>query len=167
MSLTSKEEIKAFINANFKKVNLKKNDSEEISHRKRMIMYRFLSEIERISEERNLNQKQIANMIGVTPSYLTQLYRGSKVINLETIAKLEHVLKVTFSISAKSDEKTNFMEFVSENNFNVENSIKFNLVAQNVMAESGSVNESNKLQMIDLNDLLSNSTAQEYEEKYC
>lgn len=76
-------------------------DSEEdIVHEKKMIMYRFLSEVERITEKKNISRKDLANLIGTSASYITQLFRGNKIINLETIAKIQKALDFKFEIKA-------------------------------------------------------------------
>jgi len=68
------------------------------------IMARFLSELEPVIEKRGLKRKALAEMIGTSPSYLTQLYRGHKLINLLTLAKLERELDVRFSIGLEAKE---------------------------------------------------------------
>jgi len=78
---------------------------EEIEHEAHMIMFRFLSEIEILSEEREMTQKELAQKIGTSASYLTQLYRGNKLLNLMTIAKFEKALDITFEIKAKRNPK--------------------------------------------------------------
>jgi len=72
----------------------------DFEYEKRMVMYRFLSEVERVAEERRINRKELARLIGTSASYITQLFRGSKVINMETIAKLQQALDITFEIKA-------------------------------------------------------------------
>jgi transcriptional regulator with XRE-family HTH domain len=74
---------------------------DEIKHRSKMLMFSFLSEVEKIAEERNLKKKDIAKIIGTSPSYVTQLFRGDKLINLETLAKLEKALDFEFAITIK------------------------------------------------------------------
>ena len=59
---------------------------------------KFLSEIERIRQERGILKKELAEMIGTSPSHVTQLFRGDKTINLKTIAKLQIALGVSFDI---------------------------------------------------------------------
>jgi transcriptional regulator with XRE-family HTH domain len=68
--------------------------------KKKMIMYRFLSEVERITEEKNLSRKDLAKLIGTSASYITQLFRGHKIVNLETIAKIQKALDFKFEIKA-------------------------------------------------------------------
>ena len=79
------------------------DSKEDLEHDIKMIMYRFLSEVERISEEEGLNRKELAALIGISPSYLTQLFRGNKIINLQTIAKFQKVFDLTFEIKAVSN----------------------------------------------------------------
>jgi transcriptional regulator with XRE-family HTH domain len=77
-----------------------KNKEEKLSHETRMIMYRFLSEIEKACEEKNINKKSIAELINTSASYVTQLFRGDKILNLHTIAKLQDAFDLTFQIKA-------------------------------------------------------------------
>lgn len=79
------------------------DSKEDLEHDAKMIMYRFLSEVERVSEEEGLNRKELAARIGTSPSYLTQLFRGNKIINLQTIAKFQKVFDLTFEINAVSN----------------------------------------------------------------
>ena len=48
-----------------------------------------------------MTRKELAQKIGTSASFLTQLYRGSKLLNLTTIAKLEKALGITFTIKAE------------------------------------------------------------------
>ena len=82
-----------------------KNQKGDINHETRMIMYRFLSEIEYVIEEKGLKRKDIAKMIGTSPSYITQLYRGTKILNLETIAKFQQALDAKFKIELLENNK--------------------------------------------------------------
>ena len=77
----------------------------DLDYEKRMVMYRILSEVERIADEKKLNRKDLAALIGTSPSYITQLFRGTKIINIETIAKFQKALDVTFEIKANQDNQ--------------------------------------------------------------
>ena len=96
MNWNTKIEIKDAFESAFSSVDAK----EDLEHNARMIMYRFLSEVERISEEKKLNRKQLAALIGTSASYITQLFRGNKLVNMETIAKFQLLFDVTFEIKA-------------------------------------------------------------------
>jgi transcriptional regulator with XRE-family HTH domain len=83
--------------------------NEEDRHNAAMIMFKFLSGIEDVTKDK-LSRKKLAELIGTSPSYITQLFRGDKLINLLTIAKLERVLNIEFDITPRfiSDKKTSF-----------------------------------------------------------
>lgn len=80
------------------------SDADSNDHLKQMLSYRFLSEIEKITDARNLSRKELALMLGVSASYITQLYRGSKVINMDMLVRLEQALNIRFDITAIMSE---------------------------------------------------------------
>lgn len=89
-----------------------KNDLAEVNAH--VLASKFLSEILDASEKNNLNRKQLADKIGTSASYLTQLFRGNKLINLTTIAKLGNELNIEFDISIKGKNK--FSNPINEEN---------------------------------------------------
>jgi ribosome-binding protein aMBF1 (putative translation factor) len=93
------------INPEFSHLFQFENEKDELKHNTKIIMFRFLIEIEKLAEAEGMNRKDLALAIGVSPSFLTQLYRGAKTLNLETIAKFENLFKVNFMITAKPFEK--------------------------------------------------------------
>src|SRR5882672_4243476 len=75
------------------------NEFQELEHHASMIMFRFLSEIEKVSENQ-FSRKNLSELIGTSASYITQLFRGDKLINMSTLAKFEKALDITFEIKA-------------------------------------------------------------------
>lgn len=81
------------------------NKEEEIEHEAYMIMFRFLSELENLnSGTKLLKKKELAQKLGVSASYITQLFNGTKLINLITLAKIERELNITFEVKASRNE---------------------------------------------------------------
>lgn len=76
------------------------NEEQELEHDAKMIMFRFLSEIEKINNGKNIKNKDLADIFGTSKSYITQLLRGDKLINLLKIAKLQEAYDITFDIKA-------------------------------------------------------------------
>ncbi len=66
-----------------------------------MVQLRFMSEIEKEIEERKISYKELADKIGTSASYITQLFKGTKKLNLDTIAKFQIALNKTFSVKLK------------------------------------------------------------------
>jgi len=61
-----------------------------------LLSFRFLSEVERLMNERGLTRRQLASMVGTSASYITQLFRGDRLINMDILARFERVLEVRF-----------------------------------------------------------------------
>lgn len=65
-----------------------------------LLMFRFLSEIEKITDDRKISRRKLADMVGTSPSYITQLYQGNKIINIDLICKMQKALDIKFEITA-------------------------------------------------------------------
>jgi transcriptional regulator with XRE-family HTH domain len=89
------------ITPEFENLFTSKSKEEELEHEAKMIMMRFLSELEKLNYEKPLKKKDLAKAINTSPSYITQLYRGDKLINLITLAKIQDAFNITFEIKAK------------------------------------------------------------------
>jgi|SRR5690554_88052 len=74
----------------------------DVDFETRMINYRFLSIIDEKMDELGLSKKDLAEAIGTSASYVTQLFRGDKTLNLSTLAKLQNALNVKFKISDRN-----------------------------------------------------------------
>jgi transcriptional regulator with XRE-family HTH domain len=85
------------------------DESNEINHNATLLMFKFLSEIEKVTENK-FSKKQLSAFIGTSASYITQLFRGNKLINLETLAKFEKAFAIEFKITAISDSNKVFCD---------------------------------------------------------
>lgn len=79
------------------------SQEEELEHDAKMIMFRFFSELEKVNNDKEIKNKDLAEIFGSSQSYVTQLMRGDKLINLLKLAKLQNAFDVTFEIRAKSN----------------------------------------------------------------
>jgi len=89
------------------------SEDDQIEHEAKMIMTRFFSELEKIIGDKPLKKKEIAKAIKTSPSYVTQLFRGDKLVNLTTLAKIEMAYNITFEIKAKLKSEDYSQEVVS------------------------------------------------------
>lgn len=69
----------------------------------RVLASKVLSEISEITEKNKLSRKKVAELIGTSASYLTQLYRGNKLLNFVTLAKLKDKLNLNIEIKIKEN----------------------------------------------------------------
>ena len=73
---------------------------EKIESRAHLLSLIFLSEAEKAMDRKGWTKKRLAHEIGTSASYLTQLFRGDRLLNFKTIAKIEGALDVRFEITA-------------------------------------------------------------------
>lgn len=81
------------------------SEKEEMEHDAQMLAFSFLSEVEKYQALQGINRKTLAEKIKTSASYITQLFRGDKPLNFETLAKMQKALNIRFSITAKSAGK--------------------------------------------------------------
>lgn len=75
------------------------NISERIEHDRVMHSLYYISEIEKEMERQSINKAELAKKLCTSKSYLTQLWQGDKVLNMEMIAKIQYVLNIKFKVS--------------------------------------------------------------------
>ncbi len=92
--LNSTEEIRN----EFQKL-FKKSPGEKVEHRAQMLSFIFLSEAQKVMDHKGWTRKKLADEIGTSASYLTQLFRGDRLLNLKTAAKIENALGIEFDIT--------------------------------------------------------------------
>jgi len=76
--------------------------AEELVLAELMLMAKFLSEIEQQQKLKDIDRKTLAALIGTSPSYLTQVFRGDKPLNFKTLAKIQAVLNIRFEVSIQN-----------------------------------------------------------------
>mgnify|MGYP005848743837 FL=1 len=81
-----------------------KTPEEQIEHRAHMFSLIFLSEAQKAMDRRGWTRKRLAEEIGTSASYLTQLYRGDRLLNFKTLAKIEQALDLEYQISEKKNQ---------------------------------------------------------------
>jgi len=63
---------------------------------------RFISEVDVLMEQHNLNKKELAKKLGVSSSFITQVFKGKKFMNFSNLAKLQEVFNIEFKIQTVS-----------------------------------------------------------------
>jgi ribosome-binding protein aMBF1 (putative translation factor) len=74
-----------------------RTDGQHRADEAQLLSFRFLSEIERIMDERQLTRRSLAEAVGTSPSYITQLFRGSRLLNIDMLARFEQALFIRFT----------------------------------------------------------------------
>jgi ribosome-binding protein aMBF1 (putative translation factor) len=76
-----------------------KSPEEQVEHRAQLLSYIFLSEAQKAMDRKGWTRKQLADEIGTSASYLTQLFRGDRLLNFKTVAKIEGALNIRFEVN--------------------------------------------------------------------
>ena len=74
---------------------------EELEMDAQMLMFAYISEVNKYLEKNKVTQKTLAAKIKTSSSYLTQVFRGDKPLNFVTIAKIEKALGIKFTVKAR------------------------------------------------------------------
>jgi len=80
-----------------------KNDDEKFELYAELISLKIARQINEILDQKGITRSELAKMINTSPSYITQIMKGDKLINLKLIAKIEYYLDATFSFTFKSN----------------------------------------------------------------
>ena len=79
------------------------NNNVEFDHEKLMLMNKFLYEVHKQIRDKQLNKTAFASLLGVSLSYLSQVFHGSKPLTFEMLVKFQRVLKIEFEVSIKGN----------------------------------------------------------------
>jgi len=77
-----------------------KTYEEKLEFEGQMLAFAFLSEIEREMEAKGMKRKDLANAVGKSPGYITQLFRGNKLPNLNILAAMGIAVSKLFDVKA-------------------------------------------------------------------
>ncbi|MFO8000539.1 MAG: helix-turn-helix domain-containing protein [Marinilabilia sp.] len=89
------------IRSAFDQIFNERTSEEQLASEARLLSFRFLDIIERKCQNTGMSRKDLAKKVGTSPSYITQLFRGNKLINMLTLAKFKSVLNIEFEIKEK------------------------------------------------------------------
>lgn len=87
------------------------SDQDKLDNEAKLIMFRFLDIVERKREEIGWTRKQFAEKVGISASFITQILRGDKLINMTTLAKIQRVLEIQFDISELKPYEEQIVKF--------------------------------------------------------
>jgi len=81
---------------------------QEIDNEARMLHFRIMQLIEKAMDKRDWNKKNLAEKLGKSQSYLTQLFLGQKMININMMASIQDALDLNFKIETDFADETSY-----------------------------------------------------------
>lgn len=87
-------------------LSAKKTQDELDERDSHILMANYLSEVERIKHITGLKGKELAKKVNISHSYLSQVFRGVKPLNFLTIAKIQRVLGIKFTVKVNAQDNS-------------------------------------------------------------
>jgi transcriptional regulator with XRE-family HTH domain len=97
-----------------------KNKKTRIEVEKNLLAAKFLSEIQIQLEGEGLTRKQFAKKMGVSASFVSQLFTAEKTVSMEFLAKAQDELKIKFSITAERQNQEASLDAILEKFLKIE-----------------------------------------------
>ena len=93
------------IQAAFSDLFANRTEEQQREDAAQLLSFRFLSEVERLMQEKGFTKRKLAELVGTSPSYITQLFRGDRLLNIDMLARFEQVFNVQFTAAAGESPK--------------------------------------------------------------
>lgn len=77
------------------------SEKEKLELEATLLHLKFVRIIEEAMKQEGLSKKNLADKLNTSKSYITQLFSGDKFLNIKTLARLEQLLNISFSIKAE------------------------------------------------------------------
>lgn len=81
-------------------------DNESVEHRTEIIRNRFIHRLHEFMEKKSISKKDLSESIGTSQSYISQIFNGTKPLNLSTIAKIELKYPIEFKVELRENDNT-------------------------------------------------------------
>jgi len=91
-----------------------KSEREKTRIEEELLHLKFITSIEEIMDQKDINRTELANILDSSKSYVSQLFSGYKMINIRTLSKIQKALNVTFRIQAIDNRKFEFQKVSCE-----------------------------------------------------
>lgn len=100
----------------FKSFSERRSEEQKIKHNEYMLMASFLSEIETVQKQKDIKRNKLAELVDISVSYLTQVFRGDKPLNFHTVAKIQ---KAFNTLSSDEVELNKYQERSVKSKYNI------------------------------------------------
>lgn len=74
-------------------------------HEKRILSLQFMHLILQKMQEKSINRKQLAEMMGITPNYLSSIITGKRIPSLELLTSFQYYLNIRFIVKLPPEGK--------------------------------------------------------------
>ena len=76
---------------------------EEFEIKAGLLAMQFLSLVDQAMEERGISKKWLANEVGTSPAFITQLFRGDRKPNWNMLVRMQKALGLEFKVTTEAE----------------------------------------------------------------
>jgi ribosome-binding protein aMBF1 (putative translation factor) len=80
-----------------------KNEEEQLEHDAQMLAFQFLTKVDKVMEEKGISKKDLAQKVGTSASFITQMFRGDRKPNWTILARMQRELGLTFKVTTQEE----------------------------------------------------------------
>jgi transcriptional regulator with XRE-family HTH domain len=84
------------------------DDQEKLAFEAEMIHLNLMQEVQKLMVQQKMNKKTLAEKLGTSQGYLSQLFSGDKLMNLKLLAKLQRIFHVRFEVIPKKSVELHY-----------------------------------------------------------
>jgi|AACY02.3.fsa_nt_gi Predicted transcription factor, homolog of eukaryotic MBF1 len=81
------------------------DDQERVEQEADFMAMQFLSRIDKEMARRGITKKELAQKVGTSPAFITQLFRGDRKPNWSMLAKMKFALDIDFVVCTKLEQE--------------------------------------------------------------
>ncbi|MFC4871739.1 helix-turn-helix domain-containing protein [Negadavirga shengliensis] len=90
------------------------SSEEELAFKADLLAMQFLGWVDRKMEEKQMSKKELAEKIGTSAAFITQLFRGDRKPNWNILAKMSLALDLEFKVMTEASIQEKVKEELSE-----------------------------------------------------
>lgn len=91
---------------------VQKNSIMNFNEEVQLLINKFLNEVYKQMLSKRISKSKLAALVGVSPSYLSQVFQGKKPLTFTTLIKFQRALNIEFEIKAKPGTENTYVKVI-------------------------------------------------------
>ena len=79
------------------------SEEQQLEHDAQILAFQFLNKVDKTMADTGMSKKQLAEKIGTSAAFITQLFRGDRKPNWNILAKMQKELSLDFKIITEKE----------------------------------------------------------------
>ena len=79
------------------------NEEDQLEHDAQILAFQFLNKVDKAMSEVGMSKKTLAEKVGTSAAFITQLFRGDRKPNWHILAKMKNALGLDFKVITEKE----------------------------------------------------------------